>query len=288
VARRALVAGLAPAAAILSLVAPPARGEATGAAARASTAISIDTAAIWQDAPDQTTTLTIVSASRDLTRRLGLFGRIGMVRDRSAIEGPAWGVSNPATGATLKISTRDRLQLAVVFGTTLPLGSGGGDRPGRPQALRAMLNGTDWGGAMFGPNHIDVFEGFRVAASVGKTTLRVRSTLHPARRVRGGRSDTLGRWVIFASSAASIAYAPVRRWTVFGELSETRYLNRPAFLGDDPAKRSDHYAVAGLAFDVRLGAGRHLQPTLSVARAVDAPKNGRAFRLAELEVQLSF
>jgi hypothetical protein len=77
-------------------------------------------------------------------------------------------------------------------------------------------------------------------------------------------------------------------FSVFAELAETRFLNRPAFLGADPAARSDHYAAAGLARDFPVGGVRHLQPTISFARAKDAPKRKRAFRLAEIELQFSF
>lgn len=273
----------------LGVVGPAAEADqATGAPTRRINTLSLDHATIWQDAPHQTTRLTIVSASREMSDRVSLFCKLGLVQDRSAIGAAAWGVSNPVLGATLQVLFGDRLQLVIVLGSTVPLGSGGGDAPGRPGALRAMLNGTDWGGPMFGPNHLDLFEGFRFATSAGPLTLRARSTLHPVRRVRGKRTDTLGRWVIFTSSGVSAAYSLPRTATLFGELAETRFLNRPAFLGPDPAARSDHYAILGLALDFALGAGPRLQPTLSLGRAVDAPKNARAFRLAEVGLQLSF
>jgi hypothetical protein len=86
-----------------------------------------------------------------------------------------------------------------------------------------------------------------------------------------------------------VACAATPRVTAFADLAETRFLNQPVFLrGADPSARADHYGAAGVAMDFDLGRARRLQPTLSVARAVDAPKNRREFRLLELEMQLSF
>jgi hypothetical protein len=288
-ARRARVAGVASAAAIALASGSAAFPDSAGPAPkRALNSVSFDRATIWQDEPDQTTTLTIVSVSRQIGERTSLFCRLGMVHDRSTVEPRAWGVSNPAAGATLQLRLPGRLELGLVLGTTLPIGSGGGDTPTRPDALRAMLNGTDWGGPMFGPNHLDLFEGLRLAASLGRLTVRLRSTLHPALRVRGERNDSLGRWVVFTSSGLSATCALGRMARVLGELAETRFLNHPPFLGQAPGDRSDHYAVAGLALALGVGGGRELRPTVSVARAVDAPKNRRDFRLVEVELALAF
>jgi hypothetical protein len=258
-----------------------------GPSRTATTSVSLDRATIWQDTPPQTTGLTVFSASHDFGS-VSVFARLGIVDDRSAGESRAWGVSNPAVGAIFKTRWGGHLQLALLAGTTVPVGSGGGDAPTHPDALQAMLNGTDWGGPMFGPNHLDVFEGFRLTATVERLTLRLRSTLHPALRVRATKTDRLGPRVIFTSSGLFAGYTPLAWLSIFGELAETRFLNRPAFLGADPAGRSDHYAVAGLALDFPVGGVRHLQPTISFARAIDAPKRKRAFRLAEIELQFSF
>lgn len=267
---------------------PACGGDGRGGPSRtAANSVSLDRATIWQDTPPQTTGLTVFSASHDFGS-VSVFTRLGFVDDRSAGESRAWGVSNPAVGAMLKTRWGDHLQLALLAGTTVPVGSGGGDAPAHPDALRAMLNGTDWGGPMFGPNHLDVFEGFRLTATVRGLTLRLRSTLHPALRVRATKTDRLGPRVIFTSSGLFAGYAPLARLSVFGELAETRFLNRPAFLGADPAARSDHYAVAGLALDFPVGGVRRLQPTISFARAIDAPKRKRAFRLVEIELQFWF
>jgi hypothetical protein len=278
--------GLAGAACVLA-VARAGAGESSAATPRSW--ISLDQTAIWQDAPSQTTAITILSAGRDLSRSLTLFGRLGLVGDGFDRELRAWGVANPTLGATVRVRRAGRVRVSFVLASTLPVGSGGGDAPARPSALRAMLNGTDWGGPMFGPNHLDVSEGIRLSATAARWTLRARSTLHPAVRVRGAATDQLGPRVIFASSGLTASYAPASRVSVFADLAETRFLNEPVFLrGSDPGARADHYGALGVSMDLDLGGVRRLSPTLSVARAVDAPKNRRHFRLVEIEIQIAF
>jgi hypothetical protein len=157
-------------------------------------------------------------------------------------------------GATFGFNLADHARLALTLGTTIPIGSGGGDAPQSSGALRAMLSGTDWGGL----------------------------------RVRGSRTDALGRRVIFTSSGLMAGCSLTRGISALAEFAETRFLNRPAFLGADPSNRSDHYLIGGLAGDFGIGSARRLQPTLLYASAVDAPKNRRAFRLVELDLQVSF
>jgi len=251
------------------------------------TSISVDRSTIWQDAPSQRTGLTVLSVTRDFDS-ISVFARLGFVDDRSSVEPGAWGVSNPQVGAVFRRRLSEHVRLSLIGGTTVPVGSGGGDAPPHPGALRAMLNGTDWGGPMFGPDHLDVFEGFRLAASARGFTVRLRSTLHPAVRVRGAKTDPLGPRVIFTSSGLLAGYAPGPRLSLFTELAETRFLNTPPFLVDAPDARVDRYAVAGVSLDLRMGANRSLQPTLSLAKAVDAPKTRRSFRLVELELAFSF
>jgi hypothetical protein len=251
-------------------------------------AISLSRAAIWQVLPAQTTDLTVITASLDLGRSWSVFGRIGLVDDESTLEERASGFANPALGATFGFDLAPHARLAFTFGTTIPIGSGGGDAAANAGALRAMLNGTDWGGPMFGPNHLDVYEGFALTLTPRRFTFRIRSTLHPALRVRGARTDVLGPRVIFTSSGLLARCAVGHGISALTELAETRFLNRPAFLGSDPSNRSDHYLVGGLEGDFGLGSSRRLQPALLYAAAVDAPKNRRGFHLVELDLQISF
>jgi hypothetical protein len=250
--------------------------------------LSLSQASVWQRLPDQRTDLTVLTGSYDLNSSWTLFGRIGMVGDRSTIHPRAWGFANPSVGATVAWDLVAHLRLGLILGTTVPIGSGGGDGAAHSDPLRAMLNGTDWGGPMFGPNHLDVFEGFTLVARPGRFTLRLKSTLHPAIRVRAPKTDGLGPRVIFTSSGLMASYSMADKLSVFAEFAETRVLNRPVFLDPDPSYRSDHYGIAGVAADFRRGATTRLQPTLIYARAVDAPKSGRHFHLLELDLQVSF
>jgi hypothetical protein len=240
---------------------------------------------IWQRQPVERTGLTLLSATYDVTPRLALFARGGLVDDERDASGKVWAVANPAVGATLKVPIAAHVSCALTMGTTLAVGSGGGNR-GSPRTLAAMLSGTDWGGPMFGPNHMDVFEGVGVSGDVGRLSLRVRSTLHPAFRVRGQEVDTLGALVLFTSSGASLSYR-LGAASVFVELAETRFLNDPPFLEGDAASRQDRYAVVGARASLRRGRAR-LQPGLSYAWGIDAPKTLRRFHLVEAEVQVSY
>jgi hypothetical protein len=235
----------------------------------------------------QDTVLSVLTASYDLTDRWGAFARLGLVDNDPATGEAGRGMSNPALGFTYGRPLSDRYRLGLTLGVVLPLGSGGGDDPD-PAVLNAMLVATDWGGPMYGPDHLTPYVGASLTRSAGPLTLRARSTLYDANRVKGEKADPIGPTVIFTSSDLLADYSINDRMSVFTQLAQTYYHNTPPFVAADATARADHYLVGGVSFNFKLANGRSFQPSLAYGEAIDQPKTRRTFRLLELGTKLSF
>lgn len=235
----------------------------------------------------QETVLSVLTASYDLSSRWGVFARLGFVNNDPASGEAAQGMSNPALGITYGLPLNDRFRMGFTLGTVLPLGSGGGNNPD-PAVLDAMLTATDWGGPMFGPNHLTPYAGVSVTHSSGPLTVRLRSTLYDANRIKGKKTDPLGSTVTFTSSGLLADYSIGDRMSVFTELAQTYYLNTPPWVAADASARGDHYLAGGVSFNFKLANGRRFEPSLLYAEAIDQPKTRRTFRLLELGTRFSF
>lgn len=224
-------------------------------------------------------------AAVQYTRPAGprFFGRIGWVH---ADDG-ATSLSNPLIGASLPFSLPRSFGLDLhVFGT-LPVGTGGGD-DADPNALRASLMGTDWHGPMFAPNHLTAAGGAKLSFAHPPVFASLDASLYYLSRVRGEEIDPIGPSVTLTATKLIVAFAVSSRFSAYAGAAQIRYWGEPEFLqGSSPSARDDHYAFAGLEAGFVLG-GQQVRPGLLYARAVDLPKSGRSFQLAELSVSISF
>src|SRR6185436_13111069 len=230
-------------AALLSIFLPlTAWGDEPAAAKPIGMSLSLGTTFQKLSHEPQDTVLSVLTASYDLTDRWGAFARLGLVDNDPATGEAGRGMSNPALGFTYGRPLSDRYRLGLTLGVVLPLGSGGGDDPD-PAVLNAMLTATDWGGPMYGPDHLTPYVGASLTRSAGPLTLRARSTLYDANRVKGKKADPIGPTVIFTSSDLLADYSLSDRMSVFTQLAQTYYHNTPPFVAADATARADHYLV---------------------------------------------
>jgi hypothetical protein len=215
-----------------------------------------------------------LSAHITLTLDLGFVSDLGGPAD-------AWGFANPQLAVDLAY-VLGPLQLDGIAGITLPVGSGGGDHAD-PVTLAAMLAGTDWGGPMFAPDHMDFFGGLKLAAPVGRFRLLGRATLHDAERVRGDAIDQVGPRVTFLFSGARASYLR-EGITVFAEFLDTYILNTPHFVEMDARARQSQYLGAGITISHRSLHG--VSPTLRYVRGIDPRKDAVNFQVIELTLAL--
>src|SRR5262249_38514377 len=158
----------------------------------------------------------------------------------------------------------------LTAGSTIPVGSGGGD-DADPTVRDGMLAATDWGGPMFAPNHIDLFAGGKISYASGVFGLQLRSTFNEGLRVRGAAVDVLGSNVMFVASAVR-GSVNLRRLSFFGEYLETRILNTPPFVRMDPSARVSQYIGVGLTAQAGAIHKTSLEPTLRFVRGIDRAK----------------
>ena len=215
-----------------------------------------------------------------LTPRVALALDLGVVSDLGGPDG-AWGFANPQLSVDVAFEPGP-LHLDAIAGTTVPIGSGGGDQAS-PTTRDAMLSGTDWGGPMFAPNHVDLFGGMKLAAPLGALRLEAKGILNQAFRVRGDGVDSVGPSVTFLASSARASYAR-GGFTVFAEFLEIAILNTPRFVEMDPGARESRYLGAGLKVQGLFRCD--LSPTLRYVRAIDENKMAEGFQVIELTLAI--
>src|SRR5215510_3672564 len=135
-----------------------------GAAAETPSRLSGSLTAAVQSTDHQQLLLGTGEIGVSLSARVALAIDLGVVSDLGGPDG-AWGFANPQLTVDVAFAPGP-LHLDAIAGSTVPIGSGGGDQASAT-TRDAMLSGTDWGGPMFAPNHIDLFEGMKLAAPLG-------------------------------------------------------------------------------------------------------------------------
>src|SRR5262249_40132823 len=152
---------------------------------------SLANSLVLRQGPSQATLISIASGAYAWTSAFSTFARVGMVHNSSSDEASATGLANPALGASLQLDLGKHFKIGGQSGSTLPIGSGGGNSP-TPGAYRAWTNSVDWGGAMFAVNHVDLFNGLKGAFVYDALTVSFESTVHELIRVRGASTDPIG------------------------------------------------------------------------------------------------
>lgn len=261
----------------------PATPAAEAAPAPLGITASLTGTAQHQDQEDNERAFMMIAAAQ-YTRPAGpsFFGRIGWVH-----AGGAASLSNLLLGASMPFSLPRSFGLELrVFGA-LPVGTGGGD-DADPGALGASLTATDWHGPMFAPNHLTAAGGVKLSFAHPPLFAFLDASLYYMSRVRGEAIDPVGPSVTLTATKLVVAFAMSSRFSAYAGAAQTRYWGEPEFLqGSSPSARDDHYAFAGLEAGFVLG-GQQVRPGLLYGRAVDSPKSGRSFQVAELSVSISF
>jgi len=230
----------------------------------------------------------VLEMTIDASPRLQLFVQLGFMGDwRSSGAGQdSMGMGNPVVGATYELPPFAPFRLHLTVGSTIPVGSGGGD-DANPTVRDAMLSATDWGGPMFAPNHLDLFVGGKISYSSGVFGLRARSTFNEGIRVRGETVDVLGSNVMFVANALR-GTVNLRKLSFFGEYLETRILNTPPFVRADPSARVSQYLGVGVSAQAGAIHKTALEPTLRFVRGIDQAKWDSGFQVIELGLTASF
>ncbi|MDP9034976.1 MAG: hypothetical protein M3O50_09220 [Myxococcota bacterium] len=232
----------------------------------------------------ETTLMTIFTASFAWTDAFSTFVRVGSVVNSSPGLRDATELSNGAAGLALELHVTKHLTLGGQSGATIPFGTGGGDAAS-PGEVRAWVNCIDWD-TMFAMNHVDVFNGLRMAYELSPFTLSVESVLHELLRVRGANNDPVGSGATITGTSASLSYAVLPALSLSTGLSETRVWNAPDFVRLDANSRADYFLSGAVSTTLKLH-NAELRPALIYARALDPPLSTMGFQVIQLDFAFS-
>lgn len=216
-------------------------------------------------------------------------GFVGNDAPGEATDGSSF--ANPLVGATYARALGD-YRMAVFGGTTLPIGTGGGDSPNIRAAKTNTASSTarPADDAMFAVNYMTVIGGADLAYVNHGLTAQAEGTLLQFVRVRGG--DGGGASDPFRTEAAAglhVGYFIGPHFSVGADVHHRRWLSRPTTLSAATGSKgalsdgdmSATTVAAGPRFHFRVGKQGWICPGFSFVRGFDA----RAFGAPLLTAQ---
>jgi hypothetical protein len=179
-------------------------------------------------------------------------------------------------------------RFAGFFASTLPIGSGGGDRPdpARSAAQTAAIPARSaMDNALFAVNYWTVIGGLGVARVTPGLTLQAEVTVLELLRVRGPDSQDGNRTNFTAGLHAGHFFSP--RMSLGAEVRLQRWLTNAAPVRNDPSAREQLTFGVGPRFHFKLG-GHWVRPGISYTRAFDDPMERQGYDIVQIDVPVAF
>jgi len=240
-------------------------------------------AAVFNDANgnlDEAVT-TVLAASYQITREWAPMVRLGFVGNDApgaALDGSSF--VNPVLGVTYARSIRG-YELALFGGTTIPIGTGGGNAPdvraAKTNAASSVARPAD--DAMFAVNYITEIVGADFAYVKHGLTAQGEVTLLQYVRVRGDHSaDAIDAFRTNSAVGLHLGYFMGSHFSLGGDLRYQRWLSHPTTVN---AMTGAHAPLADADMDMltiaagprlhfRLGQHTWIHPGLSYTRGFDS------------------
>jgi hypothetical protein len=199
------------------------------------------------------------------------------------------GLSNPLVGVSHLRPFGRGFRLSVFAATTIPVGSGGGDRPdpGAAAAMSAAIPARSaMDNALFATNYWTLVAGLGIARITPGLTLQAEATLLQLTRVRGPSTQDESRTNFTAGLHVGHFFSP--RLSLGGELRIQRWLSDAAPVRRDPAAREQLTFGVGPRFHFRIAGRYWLRPGLSYSRAFDDPMKKKGYDILQLDVPFAF
>jgi hypothetical protein len=246
--------------------------------------VRIDTAAaVFNDAQGNLDVAvpTVVAANVQLTPRWAPTIRLSFVGNNApgaALDGTA--IANPLLGAAYA-RPLGRYRLALFGAATIPVGTGGGDRPNlrAAEANVASIAARPADAAMFAVNYLAAIAGGDLAYVGHGFTAQAEVTFLQFVRVRGG--DSGGATDAFrtqASVALHVGYFIGSHFSLSSDVHHRRWLSSPTTAGTNTGARAT-FSDAGIntttvavgpRVHFRLGEHSWVRPGISFVRGIDA------------------
>ena len=236
--------------------------------------------------------------SYKLTPNLAPLVRVGFVQNNAPAAG-ADGTSfvNPIVGATYAQKI-DSIRWAAFLGTTVPVGSGGGNMPdaGAAAANAAGIRARSaMDNAMFAVNYFTAIVGGGVAYVDHKLTVQLEATLLQLFRVRGDTAASATDSTRTNSTVGLHAgYFLLPMLSLGGELRYQRWLSTPTqsvmgTISNIPGAAMDTVTMAiGPRAHFQVSKGLWLRPGIAYARGLDTPLSTASYNMVQVDVPFVF
>lgn len=217
---------------------------------------------------------------------------------------------NPVLGAIFGPKLDPTLKLAFFLGVTLPVGTGGGDKPHVASAA-ALATGiatrSAMDNAMFAANYFAIFPGVDFAYTASGFTAQVEATVFQLAKTRGPDQVTLASGAKAPADKSNtnfttglhLGYFLIPQLSVGGEIRHQRWLSTPLAVKNDKTGtlRDTTTMAVGPRVHIKLGETMWLRPGIAYAFPLDNPmangpthKNpGNAhYKIVQLDVPFVF
>lgn len=214
--------------------------------------------------------------------------------------GSAVAVTNPIVGGTYLLKLRPDLRLAFFLGASIPIGSGGGNKPDAATKA-ARLSGiparSSMDNALFTADDFAIIPGLDLAYVDHGLTVQAEASVLQLTRVRGDQVPAPGKPASNPDASKTnlilglhVGYFLVPALSVGAELRHQRWLSTPALVRNDlTGSQRDNTTVAlGVRFHLHLSKTIWLRPGVSFSRGLDNPLAHADYSIVQLDVPVQF
>jgi hypothetical protein len=206
---------------------------------------------------------------------------------------------NPVVGGTYVFKLSPDFRLAAFLGLTVPIGSGGGDKPNPSVALannvgRAARSAMD--NAMFAVDYFTIFPGVDFAYVSHGLTVQVEATLFELLRVRGkGTAPGADSSNTNFTAGLHVGYFFIPQFSAGAELRHQRWFSTPtaikstamAMLDTSMLRDTTTFAL-GVRAHFKLSDTIWFRPAVSYSRALDDPMDAAKYNIVQLDLPFIF
>jgi hypothetical protein len=260
----------------------------------AATVVRLDETVAFSDVPSTEasarTAVTSLTATWKLRPRWVPVFRQTWVHQRTSTGAPPAGsaFSNPLLGISYVRPVRGPWRASAFLASTVPLGSGGGDRPDAAAAAAiaaAVPARSAMDNALFAVNYWTLIGGVGVARVTPGLTLQAEATVLQLDRVRGAATQDGHRTNLTAGVHAGRFFSP--RVSLGAEVRLQRWMTDAAPVRSDPLAREQLTFAVGPRLHFKVGK-RWLRPGLSYSRALDRPMRSRGYDVVQADLPVAF
>jgi hypothetical protein len=199
---------------------------------------------------------------------------------------------NPVVGGTYVFKLSPDFKLAAFLGLTVPVGSGGGDKPD-PSVAEANRAGiyarSAMDNAMFAVDYFTIFPGFDVAYIAHGVTVQVEATLLELLRVRGkGTPPGMESSRTNFTTGLHVGYFFIPQLSAGAELRYQRWLSTPASVKAVPPSRDTTTVALGVRAHFKVSDTIWIRPGIAYARGLDDPMDAANYNILQLDIPVVF